>query len=207
MQLCLSLPKHEGSVCWDQYPNKTSYELFRNRTPNVSHLKVFGCRCYIHNNGKDNLKKFDPRSNEGVFLGYAKASRAFRVFNNRIGNVEESIHVVFDESTFGEIKNYNSSSDGDFPQMEREESDGENDSNDRSRSTSSRHNDLSMLILLHQPMQLIQNPSFLLTLKRQSQFLKEPLVIQMMTCLPFQTMSSLLTRNKKTIHPLLSIQG
>ena len=22
MQLCLSLPKHRGSVCWDQYPNK-----------------------------------------------------------------------------------------------------------------------------------------------------------------------------------------
>ena len=120
--------------------NKTSYELFRNRTPNVSHLKVFGCRCYIHNNGKDNLEKFDPRSDEGVFLGYSKTSRAFRVFNNRTGSVEESIHVVFDESTFGEIKNYNSSSDGDFPQMQREESDGENDSNDRSRSTSSRHN-------------------------------------------------------------------
>ena len=109
----------------------------------MSHLKVFGCRCYIHNNGKDNLEKFDPRSDEGVFLGYSKTSRAFRVFNNRTGSVEESIHVVFDESTFGEIKNYNSSSDGDFPQMQREESDGENDSNDRSRSTSSRHNDSS----------------------------------------------------------------
>ena len=22
MQLCLSLPKYRGSVCWDQYPNK-----------------------------------------------------------------------------------------------------------------------------------------------------------------------------------------
>jgi len=107
----------------------------------VSHLKVFGCRCYIHNNGKDNLGKFDPRSDDGVFLGYSKTSRAFRVFNNRTGSVEESIHVVFDESTFGEIKKFNSPSNDDFPQMQREESDGEDNSNDRSGSNSSRNSD------------------------------------------------------------------
>ena len=105
--------------------NKTPYELLRNRTPNVSHLKVFPCRCFIHNNGKDNLEKFDPRSDEGVFLGYAKTSRAFRVFNNKTRNVEESIHVVFDENTFGKIKGFNSSSNDDFARMQREDSDEE----------------------------------------------------------------------------------
>jgi len=38
---------------------KTPYELFKGRKPNVSHLKVFGCKCFILNNGKDNLGKFD----------------------------------------------------------------------------------------------------------------------------------------------------
>jgi len=32
---------------------KTPYELFKGRKPNISHLKVFGCKCFILNNGKD----------------------------------------------------------------------------------------------------------------------------------------------------------
>jgi len=34
---------------------KTPYELFNGRKPNIGHLKVFGCKCYILNNGKENL--------------------------------------------------------------------------------------------------------------------------------------------------------
>jgi len=33
---------------------KIPYELFNGRKPNISHLKVFGCRCFIMNNGKEN---------------------------------------------------------------------------------------------------------------------------------------------------------
>jgi len=46
---------------------KTPYELFRGRKPNLSHLKVFGCKRFILNNGKDNLGKFDSKSDEGIF--------------------------------------------------------------------------------------------------------------------------------------------
>ena len=38
------------------------------------------------------------RSDEAIFLGYSSTSKAFRVFNKRTLIVEESIHVVFDES-------------------------------------------------------------------------------------------------------------
>ena len=62
---------------------KTSYELLNGRKPNISHLKVLGCKCFIHNNGKDNIGKFDPRSDEGIFLGYSLTSKAYRVFNKR----------------------------------------------------------------------------------------------------------------------------
>ena len=31
---------------------KTPYELYNGRKPNISHLRVFGCKCLILNNGK-----------------------------------------------------------------------------------------------------------------------------------------------------------
>ena len=31
---------------------KTPYELFKGRRPVLNHLKVFGCKCFILNNGK-----------------------------------------------------------------------------------------------------------------------------------------------------------
>ncbi|CAM8980299.1 unnamed protein product [Rhodiola kirilowii] len=77
---------------------KTPYELLRGRKPNIFHLKVFGCRCFVHNNGKENLGKFDARSDEGVFVGYSSHSKAYKVFNLRLEQVEESVHVRFDET-------------------------------------------------------------------------------------------------------------
>jgi len=39
---------------------KTPYELFNGRKPNISHLRVFGCNCFVINNGKENCT--DPSS-------------------------------------------------------------------------------------------------------------------------------------------------
>ena len=77
--------------------NKTPYELFKGRKPNIMHLRIFGCKCYVHNNGKDVLEKFDPRSDDVIFLGYSSHSKAYKVFNKRTLCVEESVHVLFDE--------------------------------------------------------------------------------------------------------------
>ena len=77
---------------------KTPYELFRERKPNISYFHSFGCKCFVLNNGKDNLGKFDAKSDEGIFLGYSLTSKTFRVFNKRTLVVEESIHVIFNES-------------------------------------------------------------------------------------------------------------
>ena len=49
-------------------------------------------------NTKDNLGKFDFKADEGIFLGYSTSSKVYRVFNKRTLVVEESMHVVFDES-------------------------------------------------------------------------------------------------------------
>ena len=63
--------------------NKTPYEIYKGRKPNLTHLHIFGCKCFVHNNGKNNLGKFDPKSDKGIFLGYSNRSKAYRVFNKR----------------------------------------------------------------------------------------------------------------------------
>ncbi|XP_075077415.1 uncharacterized protein LOC142164131 [Nicotiana tabacum] len=45
---------------------KIPYELWKRKRPNIGYYHPFGNKCFIHNNGKDNLGKFDPRSDEGI---------------------------------------------------------------------------------------------------------------------------------------------
>ena len=80
------------------YHQKTHYELWKGRKPNISHLRPFGCTSFIHNNGKDNLGKFDAKSDEGILVGYSLNGKAYRVFNKRTLVVEESTHVNFDKN-------------------------------------------------------------------------------------------------------------
>ncbi|GKA21273.1 retrovirus-related pol polyprotein from transposon TNT 1-94 [Tanacetum coccineum] len=75
---------------------KTSYEIFRGRKPSLEYFKVFGSKCFILNT-KDYLTKFDPKSYEGVFLGYSQNSKAYVVLNKHSMKVEESLNVTFDE--------------------------------------------------------------------------------------------------------------
>ncbi|KAH9744000.1 hypothetical protein KPL70_003507 [Citrus sinensis] len=77
--------------------NKTPYELWKDRKPNIGYFKVFGCKCFVLNT-KDNLGQFDPKSDVGIFLGYSNSSKAYRVYNKRTLVLEESMHVTFDET-------------------------------------------------------------------------------------------------------------
>jgi len=45
---------------------KTPDELFKSKKSNISYFRAFGCKCFIHSNGKDRLGKFDTRSYEGI---------------------------------------------------------------------------------------------------------------------------------------------
>ncbi|GKD84825.1 retrovirus-related pol polyprotein from transposon TNT 1-94, partial [Tanacetum coccineum] len=58
---------------------------------------VFGSKCFILNT-KDYLTKFDPKSYEGVFLGYSQNSKAYIILNKQTMRVEESLNVTFDET-------------------------------------------------------------------------------------------------------------
>jgi len=77
---------------------KTPYELYKGRKPNISYLRVFGCKCYVLNNGINSLGKFDAKADEAIFLGYSLYSKAYKVFNRRTLSVEEFVHVVCDDT-------------------------------------------------------------------------------------------------------------
>ena len=66
------------------------------QTPKVSHLRVFGCKCFILKQG--NLDKFESCSSDGIFLGYASHSRAYRVLLLETNLIVETCEVTFDET-------------------------------------------------------------------------------------------------------------
>jgi len=74
----------------------TLYELWKERKPTVKYFHVFGSKCYILAK-RDYKRKMDPKSDEGIFLGYSTNSRAYKVYNNRTQVVMESINVVIDD--------------------------------------------------------------------------------------------------------------
>jgi hypothetical protein len=74
--------------------NKTCYELMHGRAPRVSHFRAFGHWCFILKKGR--LDKFESKSSNGISLGYASHSRAFRVLNLDSNLVMEICEVTFE---------------------------------------------------------------------------------------------------------------
>ncbi|CAJ2652309.1 unnamed protein product [Trifolium pratense] len=75
----------------------TLYELWKNIKPTVKYFHVFGSKCYILAD-REPRRKLDPKSDEGIFLGYSTNSRAYRDFNSRTRTMMESINVVIDDT-------------------------------------------------------------------------------------------------------------
>ncbi|GKD70193.1 retrovirus-related pol polyprotein from transposon TNT 1-94 [Tanacetum coccineum] len=78
--------------------NKTPYELMQDKKPNLSFFDVFGSLWYPTNDHED-LGKFDAKVGIGIFVGYAPAKKAFRIYNRRTRIISETIHVTFNELT------------------------------------------------------------------------------------------------------------
>ncbi|WVZ63541.1 hypothetical protein U9M48_013165, partial [Paspalum notatum var. saurae] len=76
---------------------KTSYELWFGRQPSVKHLRAFGCRCFVLKKA-GYLDKFESHCLDGIFLGYASSSRAFRVWILEAKQVVETCDVSFDKT-------------------------------------------------------------------------------------------------------------
>jgi hypothetical protein len=76
--------------------SSTLYELWKERKPTVKHFHVFGSKCYILAD-REQRRKLDPKSDEGIFLGYSINSKAYRVYNSKTKVVMESINVVVND--------------------------------------------------------------------------------------------------------------
>ena len=63
----------------------------------MKYFRIFESTCFILKD-RENVGKFDSRSNEGIFLGYFSTSKAYRVYNKRTKKVMETMNVVIDES-------------------------------------------------------------------------------------------------------------
>jgi hypothetical protein len=47
--------------------------------PEIGHLRIFGCPFYIHV-PKEKRTKLEPSGRKGVFVGYNKTSKAYRIY-------------------------------------------------------------------------------------------------------------------------------
>ncbi|GKB36207.1 retrovirus-related pol polyprotein from transposon TNT 1-94 [Tanacetum coccineum] len=70
----------------------------QDKTPDLSFFHVFGALCYPTNDN-DDLGKLDAKADIGIFIGYAPAKKAFRIYNKRTQKIIETIHVTFNELT------------------------------------------------------------------------------------------------------------
>ncbi|GJU05060.1 integrase, catalytic region, zinc finger, CCHC-type containing protein [Tanacetum coccineum] len=68
------------------------------KKPDLSFLHVFGSLCYPTNDSED-LGKLNAKADIGIFVGYAPAKKAFRIYNKTTREIMETIHVTFDELT------------------------------------------------------------------------------------------------------------
>jgi hypothetical protein len=76
--------------------NLTPFKLLFGWKSTVSHLRPFGCKCFVLKCG--NLNKFKSRSSDDILLGYTPHDRSYRVFNFETNTVAESCDVSFDET-------------------------------------------------------------------------------------------------------------
>jgi hypothetical protein len=74
----------------------TPFDIRFGRKPSFSHLRHFGCKCFVLKCG--NLDKFESRSSDGILLGYTPHDRSYRVFNLATNTIVESCDVTFDET-------------------------------------------------------------------------------------------------------------
>ncbi|CAL2271844.1 unnamed protein product [Prunus armeniaca] len=82
---------------------KTPYELWKGRSPNLRILKVWGCLAKVLILDPK-IKKIGPKTIDAVFLGYAKNSSAnrFLVINSEVKEVANNTVMEARDATFFE---------------------------------------------------------------------------------------------------------
>jgi hypothetical protein len=74
----------------------TPFELRFGHKSSISHLRPFGCKCFVLKRG--NLDKFESHSFDGILLGYTPHGRSYRVYNLETNTNVESCDMTFNKT-------------------------------------------------------------------------------------------------------------
>lgn len=77
--------------------DKTPYEVWSGRKPNLEHVRAFGCLAHAKLM-RGNLQKLDNRSEVLVHLGMEAGSKAYRLLDPNTGRIRVSRDVYFEEN-------------------------------------------------------------------------------------------------------------
>jgi len=74
--------------------NRTPFEKWMGKIPDVRHMQIFGCKTFILNK-RINKGKFEPRSKKGILVGYSEQSKAYRVWIPEERKIEITRDIKF----------------------------------------------------------------------------------------------------------------
>lgn len=81
---------------------KTPYEAYTGRKPNLSHLRIFSCIVYMHlHRQQRGPGNFISRAHQCILLGHVESSTSIhKLFDVEKGTIFNSGSIVFDEQIF-----------------------------------------------------------------------------------------------------------
>ena len=74
----------------------TPEEIWCDKKPDLSNLRIFGCICYVHV-PSEVRSKLDAKSEKCIFIGYSLEQKGYRCYNPITKELRISRDVVFDE--------------------------------------------------------------------------------------------------------------
>ncbi|KAL0641744.1 hypothetical protein Bca4012_102720 [Brassica carinata] len=90
---CYLINRVPTRILEDQSP----FEVLNKTKPSLSHLKVFGCVCYVLVPG-EMRNKLEPRSTKAMFVGYSTTQKGYKCFDPESRRVLVSRDVKFIET-------------------------------------------------------------------------------------------------------------
>jgi len=79
--------------------HKSPFELLFGKPPQLNHLRVFGCLCYMATT-KQGRDKFQDKAVACVFMGYPHCKKGYKVMSLTDNKVYISRDVIFHESVY-----------------------------------------------------------------------------------------------------------
>lgn len=76
--------------------DKTPYELWFNKKPDLNHLRVYGSKAFVQI-PKSKRQKLDNVSVEGILVGYEENTKGYRILRKGTNNIMISKDVKFNE--------------------------------------------------------------------------------------------------------------